>query len=303
MANLSVSLGKLKLSNPTILASGILGTSKEVLERIIKNGAGAVTIKSMSLEPRKGHNSPILVGTPGGMLNAVGYKNPGIEEALKEFSNWKSKAPLIFSIVGKTAEEFSQLTEKINSINCSALEIVLSCPHTPGYGTLAGQGTPEATYEITKAVREKTKLPLIVKLSPSSLELGNVAKAAEKAGADVINMGNTAGPGMVIDLERKKPVLDFKFGGLSGPALKPIAIRCIYDIYKSVKIPILGTGGITYGKDGIEMLMAGATAIGIGTAVHYRGLNVFQKVCDEMNDWMDTRGYKNINELIGVAHE
>ncbi|MFA5049423.1 MAG: dihydroorotate dehydrogenase [Candidatus Micrarchaeia archaeon] len=302
MPELSVNLGKLKLENPTILASGILGTTKPLLLKIANSGAGAVTSKSISIEERKGHNSPIIAEFSSGLLNAVGYKNPGIDKAIEEFSGWSSKIPLIISIVGKDAEEFKILAKKINQINCTALEIVLSCPHTPGFGTLAGQNKPDITYEITKKVRENTSLPLIVKLSPNSPELSKTAKKAEQAGADIINMGNSAGPGMIIDIERKKPVLHFGFGGISGPAIKPLSIRCVYDIYKSVEIPIIGTGGITNGKDAIEILMAGASAVGIGTAVYYRGIDVFSKINSEISDWMKKHNYKSIDELVGAVH-
>lgn len=304
MSDLSVNLNGLKLSNPTILASGILGTYKPLLERIANEGeAGAVTIKTLTFEPREGHNSPILAEISGGMINAVGYKNMGIEKGLKEFSNWKNPVPLIFSITAKDPEEFERLAEKTNKIKFAALEVVLSCPHTPGYGTLAGQSKPETTHEITKRVKKKTKVPLIVKLSPTSPQLGEAAKAAEKGGADIINMGNSAGPGMKIDINRKKPLLHFGFGGMSGPAIKPIAVRCVYDVYKSVKIPIIGTGGVTTGEDAIEMFMAGASAVGIGTAVHYRGIKVFKRVTKEISDWMDKNGYKKIKEFVGAVHE
>ncbi len=306
MSDISVSLGKLKLENPTVLASGILGTSKKLLERIADKGAGAVTIKSLTLEPRMGHNSPVIIEINSGLINAVGYKNSGIELGIKEFSGWTKKIPLIMSIAAKDKNEFSVLAKKISDcagLKFSALEIALSCLHTPGFGTLAGQSKPEATLEITKAVKEEIFVPLIVKLSPSSPELGETAKAAEKGGADIINMGNTAGPGMVIDIERKRPILHFKFGGMSGPAIRPIAVRCVYDVYESVDIPIIGTGGVTTGKDAIEMLMAGASAVGVGTAVHYDSLGVFNRINSEISAWLSEHDYKNIKEIIGVVHE
>ncbi len=302
MSNLNINLGKLELENPTILASGILGTTKLILMRVAESGAGAVTSKSISIEERSGHNSPIIAEFNCGLLNAVGYKNPGLEKALLEFSNWNLKKPLIISIVGKDPKEFAFLAKSVKKIKCSALEAVLSCPHTPGFGTLAGQNKPEITYEITKSIKENTNIPLIVKLSPNSPELVKTATEAQRAGADIINMGNTSGPGMIIDIERKKPVLHFGFGGMSGPAIKPLAIRCVYDIYESVKIPIIGTGGITTGKDAIEMLMAGASAIGVGSAVYYEGIEVFSKINKEILDWMKKHNYKSIDELTGAAH-
>ncbi|MBN2477891.1 dihydroorotate dehydrogenase [Candidatus Micrarchaeota archaeon] len=303
MADVSTELAGIRFKSPTILASGILGTSKKVLERVCSKGAGGITTKSITIEPRKGHNSPIVVDFGGGMLNAVGYANPGIEKALEEFDGWEMENPLIFSITAKDCGEYEKIAGMISKIKVSAVEIALSCPHTPGYGLLAGQGDPASTFEITKSVKKKINVPLIVKLSPSVPAIGEVAKSAEKGGADAVNMGNTAGPGMVIDLERKRPFLDFKFGGMSGPAVLPLAVRCVYDVYKAVKIPVIGTGGVTYGKDALQMIMAGASAVGIGTAVYYRGIESFSLIEKEMKEWMESNGYKKIKELVGVAHE
>ena len=188
----------------------------------------------------------------------------------------------------------------------AAVEVPLSCPHTPGYGLMGGQGTPEATLEITRAVKKNTKLPVIIKISANVQSIGEVARAAAKGGADAINVTNTIGPGMMIDVHAKKPILGFKVGGLSGPGIKPIAVRCVYDVYEAVKasrIPVIGTGGVTTGSDAVEMLMAGASAIGIGSAVHYRGMDVFRKVCDEMSGFMDSEGYPSIKDMVGVAHD
>jgi len=301
--DLSVSLKSLKLENPTILASGILGLDTASLKKVAQAGAGAVTMKSLTKEERAGHNNPILVQVSGGFLNAVGYANKGIEKGVLEFKKWDNSVPLIGSIVAPTPEEFAMLAEKIQEISISALEIVLSCPHTPGYGLMAGQGTPCATAGITKAVRKKTNLPLIVKLSPSVPGIGDIAKAAESEGADCINMGNTLGPGMKIDLERHQPILHFKFGGMSGPAIKPIMIRSVYDIYESVKIPIIATGGILSGEDAIEAIMAGATAVEIGTGIYYRGIKIFKKVTDEIESWLKSHHYQNLKQIRGSAHE
>lgn len=293
-----------RIVNPTVLASGIMGVSAASLQRISDAGAGAVTCKSVTLQARKGHANPIMVEFDGGFLNAVGYSNQGVESALEEFSGYKGSAPLIFSIVAKDADEFALMAQKADALaTAAAIEIVLSCPHTPGYGTLAGHGTPEATREITAAVRENTRKPICVKLSPSMQAIGEVAKAAQEAGADLINMGNTAGPGMVIDIEQAKPVLGFKVGGISGRALKPLAVRCVYDVYESVNVPIIGTGGVTTGLDAVEMMMAGASLVGIGTAVNYRGPQVFGLVADELSQWLDSHGYSSPKQIVGLAHE
>lgn len=303
MIDLSVNLAGIHLANPTILASGILGLKSDLMERVAASGAAAVTLKSLTAEPRKGHNNPIIVEFETGVMNAVGYANDGIDAGVIEFKKWNGVVPLIGSIVGKDAAEFGELAEKISEAPIAALEIVLSCPHTPGYGLLAGQGTPEATSEITRAVVAKTKAPVFVKISPSVPGIGDIAKAAEAEGAAAINMGNTVGPGMKIDLARRAPILDFKFGGMSGPAIKPLTIRSVWDIYQAVKIPVIAVGGLQTGEDAIEAILAGATAIGIGTGIHYRGMDVFKLVCDEMTAWMEKNGVKTLSELKGKAHE
>jgi dihydroorotate dehydrogenase (NAD+) catalytic subunit len=296
-----------KMKNPLILASGVLGMTRASLETVCENGCGAVTTKSLTLEPRKGHEGPNIIETECGLLNAMGYPNPGIGAGLKEFSGWKRSEPMIISIVGKDEKEFGMLATKVEeakkALNASALEAVISCPHTPGYGVMAGQGTPESVTAITNAIKENTELPLIIKLSPSVPGEVKVAEAAEKAGADAINMGNSLGPGMKIDLTRKRPMLGFGMGGLSGPPIKPIAVRCIYDIYQAVDIPIIGTGGANSGEDAIEMLMAGAGFVGVGTAVYYRGPKVFGEMAKEMEAWMKKDGCKSLKDLVGAAHE
>ncbi len=296
-----------KIKNPILLASGILGMTKASLETACDNGCGGVIAKSLTLEPRKGHEGPNIIETECGILNAMGYPNPGIEFGLTEFGGWKRKEALVISIVGKDAKEFGLLAKKVEDskkeLGATAIEAVISCPHTPGYGTMAGQGTPESIIEITNAIKDKSKLPLIIKLSPSIPGEGKAAKAAEDAGADGINMGNSLGPGMKIDLARKKPILGFGVGGLTGPAIKPIIVRGVYDIYKSVNIPIIATGGITNGSDAIEMIMAGASWVSVGSAVYYRGPKVFGDIAKEMETWMKENKYKKHAELVGVAHD
>lgn len=296
-----------KIKNPMFLASGILGMTKASLETACNNGCGGVIAKSLTLQPRKGHVGPNIVETESGILNAMGYPNPGIDFGLKEFKGWRRDEAFVVSIVGKDESEFKELAGKVElskkQLGASAIEAVISCPHTPGYGTMAGQGTPESVSAITGTIKDSCSLPLIIKLSPSVPGEGKAAEAAEKAGADGINMGNSLGPGMKIDLARRKPVLGFGVGGLSGPAIKPVIVRCVYDIYKTVKIPIIGTGGITCGEDAIEMMMAGARWVSVGTAVYYRGPEAFSAILEEMSEWMRANGFKNVDDVVGVAHE
>ncbi|HHQ45071.1 MAG TPA: dihydroorotate dehydrogenase [Candidatus Altiarchaeales archaeon] len=305
MADLNVDLAGIPLANPTILASGILGTTSGSLKQAASGGAGAVTIKTITIEPRSGHHNPTLIEVEHGLLNAVGYSNMGLDAALEEFANLKDiGVPVIASVVGETTDEFVEVAKGLSELDFTALEIPLSCPHTPGVGLLAGHGTPEATFDITAAVRDVWDKSLIVKLSPSVTEIGLIAEKAVEAGADILNVGNSLGPGMSINLTAKKPVLDFKFGGYSGPAVRPITIRCIYDVFKATAgaVPIVGCGGITTGLDAIESFMAGASAVGIGSGVYYRGVEVFGLVCDEIEEFMEAGGYSSVKDLLGVAH-
>jgi len=305
--DLSVDLCGVSLENPTILASGVLGISRDMLRRVAGAGAGAATIKSITLEPREGHHGPTVVACGAGVLNAVGYSNPGVEAAAEEFNGvGELPVPVFASVVGREAEEFARVAERLMPCGFAALEIPLSCPHTPGYGTLAGHGTPEATERIARAVRQATDRPVFVKLSPNVPAIGELALAALEGGADGITAVNTLGPGMIIDVETRQPVLDFKVGGVSGPALKPIAVRCVYDVATALRqagreAPIIGVGGVASGRDALEMIMAGASAVGIGTAVYQRGLGVFAAVADELRRLCRQLGYGSLAAARGAA--
>ncbi len=302
--DISTEISGIALRNPTVLASGILGTSNALLQTVAGAGAGAVTTKSISLDPMPGHNNPVTVGFEAGLLNAVGYANPGLHAAVQEFSNPGAVGvPVIASVIGRGVGDIVKVVEGLWSQGFAAIEISLSCPHTPGFGAMAGQNTPSYTRQVISAARRVTSIPLFVKLSADTADIAKVAKAAEEAGADGITATNTIGPGMIINIEARRPVLGFKKGGISGPALRPIAVRCVYDIYEAVRIPIIGTGGVSAGRHAIEMLMAGASAVGIGTAVCTGGVGVFSTVCGEMEDWMVKNGYSTVKELIGAAHE
>lgn len=303
MPDLAIDLCGISLRNPTVLASGILGTGKNILARVAAAGAGAVTIKSISEEPRGGHKNPTIITFDAGMMNAVGYSNPGLAEALKEFADLgEVSSPVFASVIGQSSEQFARVAERMAELPFAAIELPLSCPHTPGYGTLGGQGTPEATEAITVAVRKVTRKPIFVKVSPNIPALGDVCRAAEAAGADAITAVNSMGPGMVINLEAREPVLDFKMGGVSGPALRPVAVRCVYDIFQAVKLPIIGTGGVSAGRHALEMMMAGARAVGVGTAVYTDGIEVFEKITREMREWMTANKVEKLEEIIGAAH-
>lgn len=304
MPSLSTTLGKIKLKNPLILASGILGVTASSLKNIERNGAGAVTFKSLGPLPRKGHPNPTVITYEHGMLNAVGLSNPGLDACEEEIKKAQKilKIPLIINIFGDTMENFGVAAKKCAKFKPQIVEANISCPNVHNEFGLPFSLEPETASIAIKQVKKYVKCPLIAKLSPNTYKLKAVAKAVVKAGADIINMGNTCGPGMAIDLKTAKPILHNKMGGVSGPGIKPIMVRCVYDIYSAVKVPIIGTGGVTTGKDAIEMFMAGASAVGIGTAIYYRGPSAFKKINEEILEFMRENGYGNIKEMIGRAH-
>ncbi|MBN1941022.1 MAG: dihydroorotate dehydrogenase [Candidatus Diapherotrites archaeon] len=294
---------KVKLGNPTVLASGILGTSAELLIRAAENGAGAVTIKSIGPREREGHNNPTIFEWEHGLINAVGLSSEGYKEmedvweALK-----KCPVPVIASIYGANVQEFIEVAENVAKQKPAIVEANISCPNSEKHGQVFGCNI-DASAEVISAVKKAVgEIPLIAKLTPQAPNIAEIAKACEAAGADAICAINTVA-GMVINIEARKPVLHFKKGGLSGPAVKPVAVKCIWEIYEAVKIPILGVGGVSSGRDAIELMQAGASAIGIGSGVHFKGIDVFKKVCSEMEEWMNENGFANVKELVGIAHE
>jgi len=299
---LQTKLCNIKLKNPLILASGILGVTKESVNRIGKNGAGAVTLKSLCHEEREGNPNPTMFAYDGVFLNAVGLPGQGIDSALKDFQRLDNLGiPVIGSIYGYRIEQFGEVTKKMALLKPAMIEVDISCPHLD-YGK-PYYADPQLTDEVTKIVKKNSgRIPVSIKLSPNVYDIKEIAHAAERAGADAITAINTA-TGMVIDIDVKKPILANKIGGVSGPALKPIAVRCVYEVYETVKVPIIGTGGVTYGKDALEMIMAGATAAGIGTGVYYRGIGIFKKVCNEMTTWMKKNKVKSLEEIRGIGHK
>jgi dihydroorotate dehydrogenase (NAD+) catalytic subunit len=293
-----------QLKSPLVLASGILGISYSSLRRVIKDGCGAVTTKSIALNPRKGHEGPIWAEFKGGMVNAVGLSGPGIEIGIQEVEEFKQvcDAPLIISIFGSSIEEFKKLTEYTNNSKADFVELNLSCPNVSDEFERQFAQDEKLVYDVVRAVKGISNKPVFAKLSPNVTNIKIIAKAAEDAGADALTLINTLGPGLLIDPIARKPILKNTFGGISGPCLKPLALKIVYDVYKTVKIPIIGTGGVTYGIDAIEMMMAGATLVGVGSAVYYRGQSVFKKILKEMNDFMIENNYKSYEELIGKIH-
>ena len=293
-------LGK-TLKNPMVLASGVLGNSHDILERVHKNGCGLVTMKSIGPKPRDGHKNPTVIDLGCGMINAVGLPSPGYLNMENEWNDLEKRDfPIIASVYGGSVREYQMVAEFVSSKKPDFIEINISCPNSEKHGMIFGVNA-QSSHDVVSAVKNVIKVPLIAKLSPQALDIGEIAMACEDAGADAICAINTVGPGMVIDIESQMPVLAFKKGGLSGPMIKPVAVRCVFDIYKAVKIPIIGLGGITIGKDAIEIIMAGASLVGIGSAVKYEGINVFQKVTDQMDTWLRDHDL-SYEDIIGAAH-
>lgn len=301
MPDITTTIGSLRLKNPTMLASGIMDEDAGSMQRIIDCGAGAIVTKSIGVHARDGYPNPTVVELDHGILNAMGLPNPGIDEYGQEMNQLrKSTAPIIGSIYGATVEEFAFLAEKMQLYGAAAVELNVSCPHAKRYGLEVGCD-PTLLRTITASVKKSIDIPVFVKISPNVTDIVDIARAAEKGNADAVVAINTV-KAMKIDLETTRPILANKTGGYSGKAIKPIGVRCVYDIAQHINIPVIGVGGITTGEDAIEYIMAGACAVQIGSAVYYRGPDVFHQVCEEIKHWMRTHGCKTLTELRGVAH-
>jgi dihydroorotate dehydrogenase (NAD+) catalytic subunit len=266
-----------------------------------------VTTKSCGPSPRSGHPNPTVLDWGHGLINAVGLANPGVDEEVRVIEDAKRLlaqfgVPLAASIFAETVEGFAQVAQKVATAEPDFIELNISCPNVA-----AEMGRPFAcdagdAARVTAGVKQVTSIPLIVKLSPNVTDITTIARSVEDAGADAIAAINTLGPGMIIDIRARRPILSNKVGGVSGPAVRPIAVRCVYEIYQAVDIPIIGMGGVGDGRDALEMIMAGAAAVGVGSAVRYQGPEVFSAILDEMKGLVAEEGYDRVAELRGVAH-
>lgn len=302
MVDLSTRVGKLKLQNPTILASGILGETGPSLLKVLESGAAAVVTKSIGVEPRDGYPNPTVVELDYGLLNAMGLPNPGVDNFGDEIkAALQAEKPVIGSIFGKNEDEFVLLAKKMESYGARALELNLSCPHAKGYGAEIGADKEEVK-NIVSAVKSNVNIPVFTKLSPNVTNIKEIAGAVENGKGDGIVAINTV-KAMAIEPELGLPILSNKFGGLSGKAIKPIGLMCVYEIHEEVKIPIIGCGGVETGMDAVEYIMAGASAVQIGSAIRSRGLNVFKDVCQEMEAFMKSHDFASIGEMVGIAHK
>lgn len=300
--NMKVNLAGVEWNNPVTTASGTFGSGAEYGDFVDLNRIGAVTTKGVANIPWAGNPTPRVAETYGGMINAVGLQNPGLDVFIKRdipfLQNYDCK--IIVNVCGKTTEDYVDAVEKLGEQPVDMLEINVSCPNVKEGGIAFGQD-PKALYEITQAVKKVAKQPIIMKLSPNVTDITEMARAAEAGGADVLSLINTL-TGMKIDVHKRKFVLANKTGGLSGPAIKPVAVRMVYQVAQAVKLPIIGMGGIMTAEDAIEFLLAGATAVSVGTANFHNPMATIE-IINGIEAYMKQYGIQDIKELIGAVHE
>ncbi|MCL2249342.1 MAG: dihydroorotate dehydrogenase [Oscillospiraceae bacterium] len=298
MADLKINFAGIEFKNPIVTASGTFGFGREYAEFYDLSKLGGICVKGLTAKPREGNNPPRIAETPMGILNSVGLQNPGIDAFITDELPFlrKSNTVIIANISGNTIEEYAEMAEKLSNGNTDIIEVNVSCPNVKAGGIAFGT-SPESVAAVTKAVREKTKTPAMIKLSPNVTDIGTVAKAAEDAGADAISLINTV-LGMKIDIRTRKPILANNVGGLSGPAVLPIAVRMVWQVASNVKIPILGMGGVESGDDAIEMMLAGANLIGVGTACFHNPYAPID-IISQMDEFLDNNAISSAKELTG----
>ena len=298
-AKLSVEIAGLKLKNPVMTASGTFGYGEEYSEFIDLNKLGAIVVKGLSITPKQGNPVPRIVETPSGMLNAIGLQNIGVAAFIKDKLPFLRQfdTPVIANFFGDSVEEFVRAAEELSDVEgVQGLEMNISCPNKQAGWCIFGTD-PRTMSDVVTAVRKTTHLPLIVKLSPNVTDIAAMAKVAEDAGADAVSLINTL-TGMVIDIRRRRPVLANRIGGLSGPAVRPVAVRMVWETCKAVKIPVVGLGGIMNASDALEFLIAGARAVAVGTANFVNPLATVQ-IVEGLGKFLDEEGISDINEIIG----
>ena len=298
--NMKVNIAGVEWNNPVTVASGTFGSGAEFAEFVDLNRLGAVTTKGVANIPWAGNPTPRVAETYGGMMNAVGLQNPGIElfcerdiPFLKQYDT-----KIIVNVCGKSTEDYCEVVERLADEDVDMLEINISCPNVKEGGIAFGQNA-KAAEEITKAVKKYAKQPVIMKLSPNVTDIAEMAKAVEAGGADAISLINTL-TGMKIDINRRKFVLANKTGGVSGPAIHPIAVRMVYQAFHAVKVPIIGMGGIASAEDAIEMILAGASAVSVGTANFYNP-NATIEIIDGIEAYMKKNGFESVKDMVGIV--
>ncbi|MGD8708307.1 MAG: dihydroorotate dehydrogenase [Nitrosopumilaceae archaeon] len=298
-ANLATSIGKINLKRPAMLASGILGISLDVFNRLYRSGAGAVVTKSLSKEPWEGYPNPTIFSVnEGGWINAVGLSNPGAPYFAKMIEP-NQDVPIIVSLVGSIPEDFETMVKEFSKCNITAFELNLSCPHVAKVGLEVGDD-PELVKKIVSTVKQSTKVPVIAKVGLGTTHYLDTVGTAIDSGIDAITAINTV-RAMAIDVETQRPILSNKFGGLSGTPIKPIALRCVYEISSKFDIPIIGCGGVSTWEDAVEFFLAGASAIQVGSAVGDRWVNVFNEINQGILQYMEKKGISKIEEMVGLA--
>ena len=299
---LAVEFAGLKLRSPTMNASGVLGMSAPLLKRVFDSGAGAVVTKSIGPNARSGHINPTVVEVECGILNAMGLPNPGVESYLEELRELKrEKVPVVASFFASTLEEFQTDAKALAEAGVHALELNLSCPNVGGEpGMCAADAI--SVERVTHCVKQAVEIPVFVKLSPNVTDIAGIAVAAEKGGADAITAVNTI-KAMAIDVDFKRPILSNITGGLSGSAIKSVALRCVWEIAEVVKVPIIGCGGISGWRDAIEYMLAGASAVEIGTAMMNHGFEVYGDVNSGVAHYLDENGFGSVSDVVGIAHK
>jgi len=296
--DISTQVGAIKLERPTMLASGILGISLDVFARLYKEGAGALVTKSLSKEPWEGYANPTLIGVKAGYLNAVGLSNPGAPYFAKMISSNKT-IPIIVSLVGSVEEDFTFMIKQFENVKILGYELNLSCPHVAKVGLEVGDDS-ELVHKIVKSVKSHSKVPVIAKVGLGSSDYLETVRVACEAGIDAITAINTV-RAMAIDVETTRPILSNKIGGLSGPAIKPIAVRCVYEISSKFDIPIIGCGGVSSWEDAIEFILAGSSAVQIGSALGDKWIGVFSEINNGISKYMEKKGFTKIKEMVGSA--
>jgi len=300
----SVRLFGKRFTNPLFLPSGIINDISGH-KIAVDAGAGAIVLKSITVERREGNPIPRVAKYAGGFINSVGLRNPGIIKAKEEVQLFiaSTDTPVIVSVFAAKIADFEKLVAEIAPLKPVAIELNLSCPNVEGeFGSMLSDSI-KSSAEATKVAKKVSgKIPLICKLSPNSVQIGEIAKACEAEGAEAIAAINTVATGMIIDIHKRKPILGAKKGGVSGVGIKPIAIARVYEIYEAVKIPILGMGGISTAEDAIEMMMAGATLVGVGSAVYTHGYKLYGQMIEGIKEFMKKEGVKDIKSFIGTAH-
>ncbi|MBI4345148.1 MAG: dihydroorotate dehydrogenase [Euryarchaeota archaeon] len=297
---LATRVSTIQLQNPTILASGVLGSYGSSIRRVAEKGAAALVTKSLGVEARTGHNNPTVVELEGALINAMGLPNPGYKAFGDEITAAKAGGrPIIGSAYGFSVEEYVEVARGLEGYGVDAVELNLSCPNVADTGTEFGQD-PELCSEVVRAVKGAVKIPVFAKLTAEVGDIVEIAKACEEAKADGVTAINTL-RAMKIDVRVRTPALGNRTGGLSGPYIKPVAVRCVYEIAQETDLDIIGCGGISTGEDIAEFLMAGAKAVEIGTGVWLRGIGVFKKASEELERFMQDYKYSSIEELVGAA--